>query len=1307
MRVVVDLQAFPVSAAPPSVIDHYCASLACAMLRHAGNHDVQVLINHSSEEFLEKLQHKFPDLFGHAALCVSRLPFVDIAEADSRWHRGAAELVREHAILQLKPDVVLSAPVTKSGSVAMVSQLRCASIPTAFAFSELPPALGPGTSPEESVLNGSEPSPHAVYRKQRWQAGLVFTGSEYCKRLLLNAVDLQPERVIVVPPGVNERFRPSAVSEELANVVTARFAPGQDFIVLIAGQNGQGAERLLEAYALLPSELRAANRLALVGVSEGDQSGRLLEFARSNGLNDGELVLVGQPGDDELAALYSKCKLLVLPALEEVPVQQALDAMNCGTPVLGPDRSSVPEILGLRKALFDPLSARHISEKICQVLVSPDLRKELTVHAIEQARRFSWRASVRRSFEALEVLSRSGSAPRPRLPSPKSRPRMAYVSPLPPERSGIAGYSAELLPELVRYYEIDLITDLSQISDPILERQFRRVPLRQFESLARGYDRILYHIGNSPFHVQIPSLLEQYPGPVVLHDFFLSHLFNRLEATDQISLWRNLYVSHGYAGLIARARKGAEAALWAYPCNLAVLSHAAGIIVHSDHATQLAREWFGISTESWKIIPQLRKPSPRMDRRRARRALGISPDTFLVCSFGFLARAKLNDLLFHCWLGSSLANREDCCLVFVGGDGAGQPYPVHGGSANRIRATGYLSPEDYDRYLAAADVGVQLRGDLSRGETPRSVLDCMAYGVATIVNAHPALGDLPVDSVLKLSESCTSEELTTALERLYRDPGYRARLGRSAREHVQARRSPALIARQYAEAVEEFASDHPAAVLNRVAVNLAELGTDSGPPVEDLATVASCIAESSGASAVRQLLVDVSVLVSVGDYRTGIQRVTRAILAQLLATPPPGYRVEPVFRAHQQTYHYARRFAAKCLQLEGLNLEDAPVAVNPGDIFLGLDWDAGIAIDDRAKNWLLHHHQRGMRIVFTAYDLLPLQHAEWFEPDMPATFLAWLSAVCRVADGLACISRAVADDLINWLESHSASTRAFDIGYFHLGSDIEASWASEGLNQEDQKLLDTLKGRELILMIGTVEPRKGHSQALSAMEHLWAAGENLGLLICGKQGWMADWMAQRLRSHPELGHRLFWMEHATDEALLQLYSIASGLLMASEGEGFGLPLIEAAHHGLPIITRDLAVFREVAGEHAFYFSGSQSADLADALGRWLMLYRRGEHPKSNMIQRLTWQQSAQQLLRLALGGTEYKHSPPRRASYLDQPMHATADGRRIDVSADQGDSVDRQSHVPRRESSNGGAGTNYGAAAETQPVIASRALTEE
>lgn len=107
--------------------------------------------------------------------------------------------------------------------------------------------------------------------------------------------------------------------------------------------------------------------------------------------------------------------------------------------------------------------------------------------------------------------------------------------------------------------------------------------------------------------------------------------------------------------------------------------------------------------------------------------------------------------------------------------------------------------------------------------------------------------------------------------------------------------------------------------------------------------------------------------------------------------------------------------------------------------------------------------------------------------------------------------------------------------------------------------------------------------------------------------------------------------------LLRLYTSASALLMASEGEGFGLPLAEAARHGLPIIARDLAVFREVAGEHAFYFSGTDSMQLAMALRRWLELYRRREHPKP--APPATWRESAQELLHIVLDGNAYKRWP--------------------------------------------------------------------
>ena len=86
------------------------------------------------------------------------------------------------------------------------------------------------------------------------------------------------------------------------------------------------------------------------------------------------------------------------------------------------------------------------------------------------------------------------------------------------------------------------------------------------------------------------------------------------------------------------------------------------------------------------------------------------------------------------------------------------------------------------------------------------------------------------------------------------------------------------------------------------------------------------------------------------------------------------------------------------------------------------------------------------------------------------------------------------------------------------------------------------------------------------------------------------------------------------------------MLLASEGEGFGLPLIEAASRKVPIIARDIPVFKEVAGDCAYYFKGNTPEELAAAIESWLVLYNKGSHPPSEGMKWLTWKESTNSLL---------------------------------------------------------------------------------
>ena len=124
---------------------------------------------------------------------------------------------------------------------------------------------------------------------------------------------------------------------------------------------------------------------------------------------------------------------------------------------------------------------------------------------------------------------------------------------------------------------------------------------------------------------------------------------------------------------------------------------------------------------------------------------------------------------------------------------------------------------------------------------------------------------------------------------------------------------------------------------------------------------------------------------------------------------------------------------------------------------------------------------------------------------------------------------------------------------------------------------------------------------------------------------MVDSLVREIKQHPELDQRFFWLESVSDEFLDVIYENSSCLIAASYGEGFGLPLIEAAQHNLSIIARNLPVFKEVAKDSALYFDGFEPNTLAQAIRNWLFLFQKNQHPKPNTLQWQTWQKSAQQL----------------------------------------------------------------------------------
>jgi glycosyltransferase involved in cell wall biosynthesis len=403
----------------------------------------------------------------------------------------------------------------------------------------------------------------------------------------------------------------------------------------------------------------------------------------------------------------------------------------------------------------------------------------------------------------------------------------------------------------------------------------------------------------------------------------------------------------------------------------------------------------------------------------------------------------------------------------------------------------------------------------------------------------------------------------------------------------------------------------------------------------DFIASADAIAANQRTGRVRQLFVDVSTLCA-HDAKSGIQRVTRAIVHRLLESPPSGWQVRLVrIDRSTMTYRYANNFL-RALNLDSSRVPDDDEWVDTfqGDVFFGLDLLADCV--SPAEGWFVAQRRRGVKIYFVVYDLLPVLKPEWFHEGIARVFPPWLETISTVSDGLICISRAVADDLRLWLNvSMPKRLRELKLGYFHLGADIESSQPSTGLPDDSAAVLEALRARPTLVMVGTVEPRKGHVQAFAAFEQLWAANVDVNLVIVGKAGWGVDRLVNRLSEQVGQNERFFWLQGISDEYLEKIYAVSSGLLAASLGEGFGLPLIEAAQKGLPIIARDIPVFREVAGDHAFYFEGDTPGALANAIQSWVGLYAVNQAPPSSGLAWMTWKQSAEQLERVLFEGEWY------------------------------------------------------------------------
>jgi glycosyltransferase involved in cell wall biosynthesis len=389
----------------------------------------------------------------------------------------------------------------------------------------------------------------------------------------------------------------------------------------------------------------------------------------------------------------------------------------------------------------------------------------------------------------------------------ESRRQIAYFSPLPPTRSGIADYSAELLPYLAEAARITLfVEDPAQVAEN-LRAAFEARPIADFARVYWQYDVALYQMGDSLCHEAMYPVLLRFPGVTVLHDHGLHHFVatRTIPRGDFASYVRELGYALGSAGvdLAYRIQRGeAEHPFYTAPLNERVLDRSLGVIVHSRYAA-------GQIQAVRPHLPVAVVPAPIgacAESLRSRQELACPEDALFFVSAGQVISNKQLTLALEAF-ARLRADYPQARYVVVGDELKHDldlpAWLAQRGLGDGVMMTGYLADKrDFISWIAAADVVVNLRYP-TVGETSATALRGLAAGRPVIVSDHGWYAELPDDVCVKVTPN-DGEAIYQAMRRLAGDATLRQAIGRRAAAYAQREHSLAAAARRYVDFIDEI-----------------------------------------------------------------------------------------------------------------------------------------------------------------------------------------------------------------------------------------------------------------------------------------------------------------------------------------------------------------------------------------------------------------------------------------------------------------------------------------------------------------------
>ncbi|MCZ0733005.1 glycosyltransferase [Phreatobacter sp. AB_2022a] len=403
MKLVVDLAGLD-SASRFRGIGRYTRGLVAGLLRNKDQHDVWLVASASQTESLAAIRADFSELIPSSHIVpYETLRCDSYHEPTDRWRRMASELVKEHVLASLEPDVILHTSIFEGfrGDVfTSIQPLAGTARRVAIAYD-----LIPARNPDHYLPSPAIRAWYADKLRAFSSSHLFLAISDSAGKEVAADLKIPPERIISIMGGADE-FSERSTYRSSQKILTAEdwHIDKPYFIYTATYEKRKNFETLLKAFGRLSKRIVNSYKLVLVTSNEPAVIYEIKRITQMAGVNYADIVITGNISDAHLRHLYENCLAMVYPSTHEGFGLPILEAMHCDAAVIGANTSSIPEIIGLQEAMFDPYSVEALAEMMMRITSDEKYRQRLKKNAVARRALFNWDRTARAAWRALERI---------------------------------------------------------------------------------------------------------------------------------------------------------------------------------------------------------------------------------------------------------------------------------------------------------------------------------------------------------------------------------------------------------------------------------------------------------------------------------------------------------------------------------------------------------------------------------------------------------------------------------------------------------------------------------------------------------------------------------------------------------------------------------------------------------------------------------------------------------------------------------------------------------------------------------------